>query len=115
MAVCARTAVSRRRPLVAERGRIIARRAGRWRANTRAPTRQQRPPIRTIWGAVSCIAMLPATRLPTGAIPIKAMVDKRMLHPGPDRRETLARDIETIIPRPEGTKEAPQACGAVGT
>jgi len=67
MAVGSRPVVSCRISLWAERGRTIARKAGRWRANTRAPTRQQRPPIRTMWGAVRCVATVPATRPPATA------------------------------------------------
>ncbi len=67
MAVGSRPVVSCRISLWAERGRTIARKAGRWRANTSAPTRQQRAPIRSMWGAVRCVATVPATRPPATA------------------------------------------------
>jgi len=67
MAVGSRPVVSCRISLWAERGRTIARKAGRWRVNTSAPTRQQRAPIRSMWGAVRCVATVPATRPPATA------------------------------------------------
>jgi hypothetical protein len=45
------------------------------------PHQAAEPSIRTTWDAVSCVATVPATRLPTGAVPRKTRLYKLRMRP----------------------------------
>jgi PAS domain-containing protein len=55
-------------------GRIPSRSRGRFTANWAAPTRQAPPAISTATGAPRAPTRIPATRLPNGAAPWKAIL-----------------------------------------